>query len=1523
MSGFSLHPNESAGLLETRVGDPETRDEAPPPGFFAGSLTATGHGLLAAGANTRAAVDTLSNQLPDAFFDDDDNVLARTEAEKQFGGIRASNRPNPAAMGAMLQDLRPDPQTTGTLGQVTYGLTSILPPAIVGGAVAGPLGAAGAVGATTGVGDYQTNLADGLDASTAEQKALLTGGVNAVGAVLPASLGSTILSRIGSGVALNVPLGMAQRGATSKILRDNGYTEMADQYKAFDGTDILIDAVAGAAFGALPGHGEQGAKEGPPPPEGAAPPSSEAPPSAIPPAADDTNGVNNMAPAERVLPSDIDLSLAANAMNQFELDAAPGIPTTPADRNTHVKAMDTAYGQLMRDEPVDVSAFNHGEMLPKPENNPMDMAINEALSEGGYDTLLQDAAALRDQAAEQRVPLGEDLVQPPISLDTGDLYQRAVDLHSMSPESHSFYDQAAAIRQLVAEGQRVRSNFQLFNRNSPNEVQRLTNWPDRPVPLLDWVKQAGGIMSGLSKDEAADMRARGVKLTDYYTSDVKALFEGRKKFMNNFVKHDGLSLEDDLPSMAAEQGYLGEELMSDEYRQAHPEEAQQKLYAALKKGIAGKPTYDYRVENALGQALAENEAKAGIDKADAADNWMDELNKHGLPGKEATVPQIAEALARRQQALDAQAAVEAARPPSTRPYEEYDGIPFMRAPEVQAAFPRPVDEQDVNPLGFYSQLSRVAHTKLPGRGEGKDFAKALDAYAKNGDFKPEELEYSGVKEWLSTKEKVSKGEVLDFLKNGGVKLEEVILERKVEMVPDRTSYSIRRNYGEYNIVDDSRGVAVESFDNEDEALAVLPEYLTGMEKKVTDDTKYSKWTLPGGENYREVLLTLPSKERGLDEIAQEMFGHTFNELGGGPSAQVMNAQRAERGIPFKSGHWDQPNVLAHFRLADHTDAEGNKVLLIEEIQSDWHQAGRKKGYRKEGQKVDQTFAKNFFGIADADWNAMPEEQRQGYVDEIAEGDTHIRQGMADMVPDAPFKKTWAELSVKRILRMAAEKGYQKVGWVTGEMQADRYDLSKQVDNISYIKQDDGNYRLLVEKDGSHLRAPQLESVAPDKLEEVVGKNVAEKILNGEGQNMAELGHEGVEEDGSIVPSKAMRLAGVDLKVGGEGMKGFYDDILPKTVGKVIGKLDKVSTVGSVKLRGVNEEGHKYEVVTPSGKVMHSTNSLQEAETHAGILQGKVREAGENTVKVHGFDMTDELRDRVMMGMPQFFRASGGKLPENLERLAPGLAAQAPEGMSADDYMVAQQVNTTVARMLPGAEVRMAGKLFSTGEAGAAGEVFGAYHRPLNVRESRGVVDWSLAAPDAEGVARHEVLHGLKETGLFKPEEWETLTTAAKAEDWAGEAKLAEGYTEGQRLEEGIAEKFRIWRRETPEKQVSGVSDVVYKAFARLERLLARVGGMARHYMGMKPTTDDVFSRIERGEVGKREPTAPGAAEKPQHPITQAEQILADKPDLLIPDEDGGMVDGKLAMTDASADAIRAEQHGPLYEVAVNCFLRGM
>ena len=105
----------------------------------------------------------------------------------------------------------------------------------------------------------------------------------------------------------------------------------------------------------------------------------------------------------------------------------------------------------------------------------------------------------------------------------------------------------------------------------------------------------------------------------------------------------------------------------------------------------------------------------------------------------------------------------------------------------------------------------------------------------------------------------------------------------------------------------------------------------------------------GNSNYREMLLTLPDKlandiDGSLTSI--KMFGKPMNELTQPQRAEVVKFMNTES-PKYKSSHWDEPNILAHVRMNDRT-VDGKKSLHLEEIQSDWHQQGRDKGYK--GQK---------------------------------------------------------------------------------------------------------------------------------------------------------------------------------------------------------------------------------------------------------------------------------------------------------------------------------------------------------------------------------------------------------------------------------------------------------------------------------------------------------------------------------------------------------------------------------------------
>jgi len=83
-----------------------------------------------------------------------------------------------------------------------------------------------------------------------------------------------------------------------------------------------------------------------------------------------------------------------------------------------------------------------------------------------------------------------------------------------------------------------------------------------------------------------------------------------------------------------------------------------------------------------------------------------------------------------------------------------------------------------------------------------------------------------------------------------------------------------------------------------------------------------------------------------------------------------------------------------------------------------------------------------------------------------------------------------------MMKYGAEHSYDGISWTPGEQQAERYDLSKQVSEIRYRKQGDGNFDVVayLQEGGKH----EMGIIPPEKLADYVGKDVAEKMTKNEG-----------------------------------------------------------------------------------------------------------------------------------------------------------------------------------------------------------------------------------------------------------------------------------------------------------------------------------------------------------------------------------------------------------------------------------------
>lgn len=453
---------------------------------------------------------------------------------------------------------------------------------------------------------------------------------------------------------------------------------------------------------------------------------------------------------------------------------------------------------------------------------------------------------------------------------------------------------------------------------------------------------------------------------------------------------------------------------------------------------------------------------------------------------------------------------------------------------------------------------------------------------KNAGIKQEEIEFTGIQEFLKGKDRVSKQEVMDFIEKNKVKVEVVVKgERKKDALPP--GYTIKKERMEWVVRNDDGFTVAGSINSKEEALQ---EALKNINKNelFNTDTKFSSYTLPGGENYREVLVTLPGAKGAAKEtfdvkqISRNEFIVEKNMAGEQPDQEIgpihATAQEAhqymaklesgsiQQGVAFRSSHFDEPNILVHLRTTDRKTADGKKMLFVEEIQSDWHAKGKRSGYGGDFEKASQAAA-DYLDTLYKKYNepgnmqkvldrlATKEERNEYYrLNELAN-----KAGAS--VPNAPFKNTWHELALKQAIDMAVKEGYDGVSFISGQQTADRYDLSKQVNSISWGLVDAfGSHKditidakagksigLSINKDGKVVSTSKHgENLMNKPIDEVVGKDLAAKIIKA---------NEG-------------ELSGLDLKVGGEWAKKFYDEILPSSAQKYIkkwgGKVEDVRIV---------------------------------------------------------------------------------------------------------------------------------------------------------------------------------------------------------------------------------------------------------------------------------------------------------------------------------------------------------------------------
>ena len=478
---------------------------------------------------------------------------------------------------------------------------------------------------------------------------------------------------------------------------------------------------------------------------------------------------------------------------------------------------------------------------------------------------------------------------------------------------------------------------------------------------------------------------------------------------------------------------------------------------------------------------------------------------------------------------------------------------------------------------------------------------------KNGGLKSGEDAWVGLEEWLNKQEgSVTKQEIIDYIDENSIQIEEVRYSQFGEGLIDEATRKLDAELKEIGW-----NAMLEKYPGFDELFELFDGELVWSENRASIG-EYEDFIIDNK------ITDLNPSDNAINEIRE---GYTTTGLKGNReiALTVLGIEPYNIHDKIHFGDAGDGRAVAWIRFGETTDKDGKRVLVIDEIQSKRHQDGREKGYapkktvtkemlrdarakefqmrialeEKYGKPFEAGFPVSERAKARREWMArLPIDEREALENQraLVEEYTSRLDKQADGVPSAPFEKNWQELAMKRMLRYAAENGFDKVAWTTGEQQAERYNLSKTVKKTTVsvrpnntrmvtldFRHDEGYMdfvQMRVDENGTIIGGDFIGS----QLSDIVGKEFAIKIM-------------GVETERETFTDN-------DLKIGGEGMKGFYDKIIPSFVSKYTKKW--------------------------GGQVEET-------------------ELPETGLSMHSVDVTPQMKEDVMKGQPMFMRTSSGTI----------------------------------------------------------------------------------------------------------------------------------------------------------------------------------------------------------------------------------------------------------------------------------------
>lgn len=533
---------------------------------------------------------------------------------------------------------------------------------------------------------------------------------------------------------------------------------------------------------------------------------------------------------------------------------------------------------------------------------------------------------------------------------------------------------------------------------------------------------------------------------------------------------------------------------------------------------------------------------------------------------------------------------------------------------------------------FYSELTAAVEASTQGAASA---AQWMGMLRNRPGIKAEELDWVGVEDWLGEQDgAVSREALLAFVRAN----ELVVTERVLGTVGDLPAETVESMREEQRMI--VRQLAGMGY-----TLESTPEG-PSLREGETDVSLYDIDDVPPAVRPlldRYVVLDAEQGQAGYlsDEAAEQIESGKIAKFGTWVSEGPKTGYRELLiRLPtirtfYENQHFtgdEEENIVAHVRFDERTDTDGKRVLFIEEIQSDWHQEGRRKGYTSPA----------IVARLEAEHAEIVKKYRSG----DAEYEASLKRLSAARVagasvPDAPFKTTWPALAMKRMIRWAAESGFERIAWTPGAEQIGRYRLSRKADQLEWVKYGgqarDGIGMVtsaakieanpvgeLQGYDTEGIRIFSMPNMDAEALEKTIGADVARRLI------------EAPTESYNAPPRVVRRITNAGIDMTPQALPRFYDQELVYTANKIIKKYG-----GKV------------------GRVVFDLSRRPRDQSFAEVSRMTEIEQ----MDAHGFDVTPALRDAAMAGQPLFRRpaagapAAGGMTAAAVEAvLGPAIAA---------------------------------------------------------------------------------------------------------------------------------------------------------------------------------------------------------------------------------------------------------------------------